>query len=175
MRAATFLRHARRRAGLTQRQLAARSGVPQATIARIETSCSEPRFALLQRLLWECGQQLASEDLCGQGIDRTLIRQRLALSPQERFEPAAAEARSLAAFEEAIRPGYTSAMGSPARDSARSGSEVDPVIEVYKADVDRTLLRDSMRKSPEERLDDLQRLHDFALELGRAGRSLEAG
>jgi transcriptional regulator with XRE-family HTH domain len=103
MTAAGLLRHARRRAGLTQRQLAARSGVPQATIARIEAARSEPRFALLRRLLKECGQDLVSEDLRGQGIDRTVIRELLALTPGERLKLAADEARNLAAFEELVR------------------------------------------------------------------------
>jgi hypothetical protein len=48
----------------------------------------------------------------------------------------------------------------------------DPVIEAYKADVDRTLLRESLKKTPEQRIEDLQRLHDFASELQRAGRRL---
>ena len=103
MRAATFLRRARRRAGLTQRQLAARSGVPQATIARIEAGRSEPRFALLQRLLRECGQQFASEELKGQGIDRTVMRQLLELDPEERLKLATAEARNLREFLESAR------------------------------------------------------------------------
>lgn len=50
--------------------------------------------------------------------------------------------------------------------------EPDPVIEAYKADVDRTLLRESLKKSPQQRLEDLQRLHDFAAELRRSGRRL---
>ena len=35
--------------------------------------------------------------------------------------------------------------------------EPDPVIEAYKRDVDRTLLRENLKKSPEQRLRDLQR------------------
>jgi hypothetical protein len=34
--------------------------------------------------------------------------------------------------------------------------EPDPVIEVYKADIDRTLLRDNLRLSPTERVMRLQ-------------------
>lgn len=45
----------------------------------------------------------------------------------------------------------------------------DPVIEVYKRDVDRTLLRENLRKTPDERLRQLQKLQRFALELRRAG------
>jgi hypothetical protein len=46
---------------------------------------------------------------------------------------------------------------------------VDPVVEAYKRDVDRTLLRDALKLTPEERLVELQRLVEFAEELRRAG------
>lgn len=106
MSAASVLSYSRRRAGMTQRELAARSGVPQATIARIESGRSEPRFTMLQRLLRKCGQHLAVEDLPGMGVDRSLIREMLKLTPRERAERAAEEARNLEAFETgALAPG----------------------------------------------------------------------
>jgi hypothetical protein len=40
--------------------------------------------------------------------------------------------------------------------------EPDPVIEAYKKDIDRTLLRENLRRSLEERLRDLMRLQRFA-------------
>jgi hypothetical protein len=46
----------------------------------------------------------------------------------------------------------------------------DPVIEAYKRDVDRTLLRQNLRRTPDERVRDLVRLQRFAEELTRAGR-----
>ena len=46
----------------------------------------------------------------------------------------------------------------------------DPVIEAYKKDVDRTLLRERLKLSVEDRLRDLQRLQVAAEELRRAGR-----
>ena len=46
----------------------------------------------------------------------------------------------------------------------------DPVIEAYKKDIDRTLLQESLKRTPEERLRELQRFLDFAEELRRAGR-----
>ncbi len=49
----------------------------------------------------------------------------------------------------------------------------DPVIEAYKRGVDRTLLRQALRLTPEERLLELQRLVEFAGELQRAGREAE--
>ena len=45
----------------------------------------------------------------------------------------------------------------------------DPVIEAYKRDVDRTLIRENLRLSVEERFEKLMRLQEFAKELRRAG------
>jgi hypothetical protein len=51
-----------------------------------------------------------------------------------------------------------------------AGLEPDPVIEAYKKDVDRTLLRERLRRSVDERLRDLMTMQAFALELREAGR-----
>ena len=51
--------------------------------------------------------------------------------------------------------------------------ETDPVIESYKRDVDRTLIRENLRLTVEERFDALMRLQQFAEELRRAGREAE--
>jgi hypothetical protein len=48
---------------------------------------------------------------------------------------------------------------------------VDPVVEAYKRDVDRTLLERNLRLTPEERLRQLMQLQKFAAELRRAGRA----
>ncbi len=52
--------------------------------------------------------------------------------------------------------------------------EPDPVIEAYKRDVDRTLLRENLRRSVEERIEALMQLQAFADELRRAGQRLRA-
>ncbi len=49
--------------------------------------------------------------------------------------------------------------------------EVDPVIEAYKKDVDRTLIRENLKLSVEERLVRLARLQEFAQELRGSRRS----
>jgi hypothetical protein len=54
-------------------------------------------------------------------------------------------------------------------------AERDPVVEAYKKDVDRTLLRENLKRSPEERLLQLMELQRFAEELRRAGRRARAG
>jgi len=51
-----------------------------------------------------------------------------------------------------------------------SGFAPDPVIEAYKRDIDRTLLRENLRLTVEERFLKLQDLQRFAAELRRAGR-----
>ena len=50
----------------------------------------------------------------------------------------------------------------------------DPVTEAYKRDVDRTLIRENLRLSIEERFERLMRLQEFAAELRRAGRERES-
>ncbi len=47
---------------------------------------------------------------------------------------------------------------------------LDPVIEAYKRDVDRTLLRENLERTIEQRLERLIELQRFAGELTRAGR-----
>jgi hypothetical protein len=46
---------------------------------------------------------------------------------------------------------------------------VDPVIEAYKRDVDRTLLRENLKLSVEQRLENLMAMQRFTEELRRAG------
>jgi hypothetical protein len=48
--------------------------------------------------------------------------------------------------------------------------EPDPVIEAYKRDVDRTLLRENLRLTVDERFRKHAALQRFAAELHRAGR-----
>ena len=54
-------------------------------------------------------------------------------------------------------------------DSA-AGFEPDPVIEAYKKDIDRTLLRQNLMRSVQERLANLIALQRLAEEARRAGR-----
>lgn len=55
----------------------------------------------------------------------------------------------------------------------RYGIEPDPVIEAYKKDVNRTLLRENLRRTIDERFENMMRLQELAAEMRRAGR--EAG
>jgi transcriptional regulator with XRE-family HTH domain len=53
-----LVKEARRRAGLTQRQLAERAGTTQSAIARLETGQTNPSFDLVVRLIEACGFRL---------------------------------------------------------------------------------------------------------------------
>ena len=46
--------------------------------------------------------------------------------------------------------------------------EPDPVIEAYKKDIDRTLIRENLRLTVEQRFKNLERLQEFAKEIRRA-------
>jgi hypothetical protein len=54
--------------------------------------------------------------------------------------------------------------------SAPDDRGIDPVVERYKRDVDRSLIRANLRRSIEERLEALMELQRLAEELRRAGR-----
>ncbi|MDP9250210.1 MAG: helix-turn-helix domain-containing protein [Chloroflexota bacterium] len=99
MQAAPMLRDARRLAGLTQRQLADRAGVAQATVGRIESGQITPRVDTLENLLRAAGQELTPRPRPGTGVDRSQILELLRLSPGQRLELAAADAIGLGRLE----------------------------------------------------------------------------
>jgi transcriptional regulator with XRE-family HTH domain len=101
--AGRMLRHARRRAGLTQRELAAKAGIPQETIARIEAGRSDPRVSTLDRLLEPCGFGLEHLPRLGIGVDRPQIRERLRLAAADRLIRAIEEDRNMIEFRRDVR------------------------------------------------------------------------
>lgn len=98
-----MLRWARRRAGLTQRQLAEKTGLPQSTIGRIESGATDPRLSTLRRLLRACGFDLEVEPLLGYGVDRSQIRECLEFPPERRIQRASRESRVFALLGNARR------------------------------------------------------------------------
>jgi transcriptional regulator with XRE-family HTH domain len=82
---------ARHRANLTQRQLSAKAGIPQETIARIERGRVDPRVGTLDRLLEACGYGLESMPRLGIGVDRTQIGERLGVPMEKRLAVAMAD------------------------------------------------------------------------------------
>ena len=98
-----LLRYARRRAGLTQRELADRARVPQPAIARIESGKVSPRISTLLPLIAATGFALELAPRIGDGVDRGLIHSSLDRSPEERIRAATAAAKNLDAFVGAVR------------------------------------------------------------------------
>lgn len=104
MTAGQLLREARRRHGLTQQQLAARARTSQAAISRIERDLVSPSVATLASLLNLMGEELElSTHEIDYGHDRTLLRQNLALTPEERIERQTSWSRGMRGLQRAAR------------------------------------------------------------------------
>jgi transcriptional regulator with XRE-family HTH domain len=99
--ASTLLRAARRRADVTQAQLAARAGLSQAEVARLERAGSNPTAATLERLLRATGHRLELRRL--DAVDETQVRERLELTPAERLAAFEASQRNLSSLTRAAR------------------------------------------------------------------------
>jgi len=59
-------------------------------------------------------------------------------------------------------------------NQTKAGIDIDPVIDAYKKDVDRTLIRENLRLTVDERFQQLMKLQHFAEELRRAGKEAES-
>jgi transcriptional regulator with XRE-family HTH domain len=101
MTAGQLLRSARRRHGLTQRQLAIRARTSQAAISRIERDLVSPSVSTLAELLRLMNEELVLDARAVDwGHDVTLNRANLALTVAERIDrvvPYATLARELEA------------------------------------------------------------------------------
>ena len=92
MRPDLLIRDARRAAGLTQAELAARLGISQSAIAKLEREGSNPTVETLDRVLRATGHRLQliapawgrPIDEPGPSIDVDLVRRHLELTPAER-------------------------------------------------------------------------------------------
>ena len=81
-----LIRNARRSARLTQAQLAGRLGTSQPVIARLERSSANPTVETLDRVLRATGRRLAlTTEPHSPGVDESLIRRHLELTPAERL------------------------------------------------------------------------------------------
>lgn len=70
-----------------------------------------------------------------------------------------------------MEPDEPQATAAPAAADAAADagvSSIDLIIELYKRDVDRTLIIEQLKKTPAQRAQDLQDFYDFAMELRRA-------
>jgi transcriptional regulator with XRE-family HTH domain len=85
MRTSDLVRIARHRAGLTQKQLASRSGIPRETIARWETGIQEPSLSTLEDVVAACGLTLTVRITEGDDSLDILVSDQMALSPIDRL------------------------------------------------------------------------------------------
>jgi transcriptional regulator with XRE-family HTH domain len=90
MSASSLVLQARRKSGLTQSALAARMGLPQSVVARLERPGSNPTWETVSRALAAAGHELRlhSHRLgagAGEGLDLQQLKVRLELSPAERL------------------------------------------------------------------------------------------
>jgi transcriptional regulator with XRE-family HTH domain len=96
---AALLTTARRQAGLSQRQLAAAADIPQASVSRIERGLISPRASTTERWLAACDMTLEIRPASDTGIDVTMIRARLAMTPIERSRLGVQEANAMLRLE----------------------------------------------------------------------------
>jgi len=89
---ASLVREARRRAGLTQTELAARAGTTQSDIARLESGRRLPTLERVRALAGACGFELAL-GLRNQDDDWAAVSRNLALSVEARWDKTVAAAR----------------------------------------------------------------------------------
>jgi transcriptional regulator with XRE-family HTH domain len=78
------IREARRRAGLTQRDLAQQAGTTQSAIARIERGATEPSYDRVRGLVEKCGFDLVPRIMPLDDSDWSVASANLRLSPEAR-------------------------------------------------------------------------------------------
>jgi len=86
MRGGDLIREARKRAGLTQAELAERAGTTQSGVARWESNRTLPTLQDVTRLVRLCGLDLEVALVPRDDSDTAQAERLLALTPQERLE-----------------------------------------------------------------------------------------
>lgn len=79
------IREARKRAGLTQAELATRAGTTQSAVARWESGAVSPSVESLDRILSTCGMRGEIVMTATDDRDQDLIEERLQMTPEERL------------------------------------------------------------------------------------------
>ena len=104
-----------------------------------------------------------------QFVDREAIRANLKLTPEERLQKL--EKESQTSLQMLDREPVGPPIPWKAVSDTGPSRVTNPVIELYKRDVDRTLLRENLRKSPEQRLQQLESMAELVQALqSAAGR-----
>lgn len=100
------------------------------------------------------------------GVDRAVLRENLKLTVQQRLEKLQRQMNEAARAAE--RPSHP--LPAPVVREVPPAYGFDPVVEAYKKDVDRTLLRENLRLTVEQRLEKLQSMAEFFHEIHGAAR-----
>lgn len=99
MKGGELIREARKRSGLSQRELAELLGTTQAVIARWETGARSPSFERVVQAVRACGFDLAVRIVPRDDQHALLIEEALTLNPHERLDRLA---RSRAAIQDLV-------------------------------------------------------------------------
>jgi len=94
MSSATIIRNARKRAGLTQAQLAERLAKSQSEIGRWERGEVQPSFETLQRVVAACGLELVAQTYNADDSYDAHVADMLRLTPGERVRESARQAEA---------------------------------------------------------------------------------
>lgn len=97
-----LIREARRRAGLTQAELAARLGTSQPAVARWESGRVSPTVDTLARAVRTCGFEVVARLVPVDEYDWTLVEQNLRRTPEQRFDKAVRAARFVGSGRRAV-------------------------------------------------------------------------
>ena len=105
-----LVREARKRAGLTQAELARRAGTTQSVISRLERGATTPSLETISELVRACGFDLGvtlapHED----DHDWSLVQQNLRLTPEQRVRQVARTVNFIQAARASLRSGGGSA------------------------------------------------------------------
>ena len=94
--ASALIRSARVAAGMTQAELAARAGLTQPAVARLERSGANPTVATLADVIAATGQRLIlATEQARASLDERQLLERLAMAPAERLANFTASSRNL--------------------------------------------------------------------------------
>jgi ribosome-binding protein aMBF1 (putative translation factor) len=105
MKGGSIVREARRRAGISQEQLAARLSTTQSAVARMERGRTEPSFARVVEAVRVCGLDLLPRLLEVDDADWSVASANLALTIDQRVEQHQAALAFALAAREARRGG----------------------------------------------------------------------
>lgn len=111
MRGTQLVREARKRAGLTQAELAARAGTTQSAIARIESGAVSPSLVHLTELVQAAGFDIDVRLVPYDDHDLSMALRNRTLSPDQRLE-------NMLAFQRFAQTGREAMIAAKAADAA---------------------------------------------------------